>query len=68
MARRGAPIEDAASYRCAYCGEEVEIAVDPSAGSRQSYVEDCWVCCRPNVLQVSFHEDGGVTVQASAES
>lgn len=68
MARPGSPIEDAAAYHYAYCGEEVEIRVDPSAGSRQTYVEDCWVCCRPNVLHVTFHEDGGVTVRASPES
>ena len=28
--------------------------VDESDGSRQRYVEDCQVCCKPNVLRVSW--------------
>ncbi|MEC8253352.1 MAG: CPXCG motif-containing cysteine-rich protein, partial [Planctomycetota bacterium] len=26
-------------------------------GSRQSYVEDCPVCCNPNVIHVELDED-----------
>lgn len=29
-------------------------AVDESAGRRQSYVEDCQVCCKPNVLRIEY--------------
>ncbi len=43
-----------AGYQCAGCGEWNETQVDESAGSRQSYVEDCQVCCKPNVLQVGW--------------
>jgi len=32
---------------CPYCGESVEIVLDPGSGTRQEYVEDCEVCCRP---------------------
>jgi hypothetical protein len=28
--------------------------VDSSAGSKQNYIEDCQVCCKPNVLHVSW--------------
>jgi hypothetical protein len=31
-----------------------ETMVDESAGNRQSYVEDCQVRCKPNVLRVSW--------------
>jgi hypothetical protein len=41
-------------YVCAGCGEWNETTVDESAGSRQRYVEDCQVCCKPNVLRVSW--------------
>jgi hypothetical protein len=41
-------------YQCAGCGEWNTAFVDESAGSRQSYVEDCQVCCRPNVLRVEW--------------
>jgi hypothetical protein len=43
-----------AGYQCAGCGEWNETQVDDSAGRRQSYVEDCQVCCRPNVLSISY--------------
>jgi hypothetical protein len=41
-------------FQCAGCGEWNETVVDESAGSRQSYVEDCQVCCKPNVLAVAW--------------
>ena len=41
-------------YVCGFCGETVETTVDASAGGSQTYVEDCAVCCRPNVLHVSI--------------
>ena len=41
-------------YQCAGCGEWNETPVDASAGHSQSYVEDCQVCCRPNVLRISY--------------
>ncbi len=41
-------------YVCAGCGEWNETTVDESAGGRQRYVEDCHVCCKPNLLRVSW--------------
>ena len=41
-------------FQCASCGEWNATAVDESAGGRQTYVEDCQVCCRPNVLHVEY--------------
>jgi transposase-like protein len=52
---------------CPYCGEENEIEIDLSAGKRQSYVEDCQVCCRPWVVEVRVDKDGDVVVDLSAE-
>jgi len=40
---------------CPYCGETVAVDIDESGGSRQSYVEDCPVCCRP--WQVTVTQD-----------
>jgi hypothetical protein len=41
-------------FQCAACGEWNSTSVDESAGRRQSYVEDCQVCCKPNVLRVEY--------------
>lgn len=41
-------------YQCAGCGEWNTTTVDESAGHNQSYVEDCQVCCKPNLLRVSY--------------
>jgi hypothetical protein len=51
---------------CPYCGELIEVLVDPSVES-QSYIEDCQVCCRPISLMVSIDHDGIPTIQASSE-
>ncbi len=41
-------------FQCAGCGEWNTTMVDDSAGRTQSYVEDCQVCCKPNLLRVEF--------------
>ncbi len=46
------------SYVCPSCGEVIEVPLDPSAGDEQEYVEDCPVCCNPNVVHVEFFGDG----------
>jgi 5-enolpyruvylshikimate-3-phosphate synthase len=43
-----------AGFQCAGCGEWNVTAVDASAGHHQSYIEDCQVCCKPNVLRVEY--------------
>ena len=47
---------------CPYCGEPVEVLVDEDGGRRQSYVEDCPVCCRPWQVDVVQDADGAWTV------
>lgn len=49
-------VQDETSYICDACGEEVVIAVDHSVGSSQEFVEDCPVCCRPNVIRIEIDE------------
>jgi hypothetical protein len=55
------------TYCCDSCGEEIVIPIDLSAGKRQEYVEDCPVCCRPNVIHLEFEENGEVRVWAEKE-
>ena len=43
-----------AGFQCAGCGEWNETTVDEFAGRRQAYVEDCQVCCKPNLLHVEY--------------
>jgi hypothetical protein len=56
-----------ATYICDACGEEIVVPLDPSAGEEQEYVEDCPVCCRPNVIHVMIEPDGEVRVWAEGE-
>jgi len=58
-----------AGFQCAGCGEWIETVVDESAGSHQSYVEDCQVCCKPNVLRIEWDRSAGeYTIVAELES
>jgi transposase-like protein len=43
---------------CPYCGEESELDVDEGGGSRQSYVQDCPVCCQPWQVEVTRDREG----------
>ena len=55
------------SYLCDSCGEEIVIPLDISQGPDQEYVEDCPVCCRPNIIHVRIDDDGNATVWAMPE-
>jgi hypothetical protein len=60
-------MHDEIIYICESCGEEIVIPVDISAGSEQQYVEDCPVCCCPNVVHIEMDNEGGLRVWAEAE-
>ncbi|MGH7472136.1 MAG: CPXCG motif-containing cysteine-rich protein [Longimicrobiales bacterium] len=47
-----------AGANCPYCGEWVEILLDPGGGADQEYVEDCEVCCRPWRVLLRYDEGG----------
>lgn len=55
-----------AGVTCPYCGESVVIALDPGSGTRQQYVEDCEVCCRPWQVTVAYTADGSAVVDVEA--
>ena len=51
-------MDEEGTYLCDSCGEEIVIPLDPAAGSRQDYTEDCPVCCHASVIHVDWDEDG----------
>lgn len=55
------------TYLCDHCGEEIVVPVDHSAGSSQEYVEDCPVCCSPNIIHVEIDDEGDARVWSVAE-
>jgi hypothetical protein len=62
-------VQTTADYYCAFCGECSTTFVDISAGLAQSYVEDCQVCCRPNILYVRFDDETlDVSIETEPES
>ena len=42
---------------CPYCGEPIHILLDPSDVGDE-YIEDCQVCCRPIVMNVTEDVEG----------
>ena len=46
-------------WSCACCGEINEVLIERPAGERQEFVEDCPVCCRPNVITAVYNEYRG---------
>jgi hypothetical protein len=50
---------------CPYCGEQLEIYVEPDA--RGSFVQDCEVCCNPWRVEVSGRDDRRVVRVSRAD-
>jgi transcription elongation factor Elf1 len=63
----GSRLADEASYVCDACGESIVVPIDLSAGASQRYVEDCPVCCHPNVITVEVDEDGSARAWSEPE-
>ncbi len=59
-------VEVEATVVCPYCGESVEIGLDPGSGNAQDYVEDCQVCCQPWRVTVHYDEEGRADVSLTA--
>ena len=63
--RRSVPLESDAAYTCPRCSELNYVAVDPSGGRRQKFVEDCPVCCNPIEFAVTFDHEGDAIVESA---
>ncbi|MBU2995420.1 CPXCG motif-containing cysteine-rich protein [Cellulophaga baltica] len=42
-------------FQCPYCWEEISMLLDVSV-TRQTYIEDCEVCCNPIELTLEFSD------------
>ena len=51
---------------CPYCGEEIELLIDASAGD-QDYIEDCQVCCKPINVSIRFDSEGDASVSVRSD-
>jgi hypothetical protein len=61
------PLREQAAYDCDWCSERIVVPLDLSAGSSQEYVEDCPVCCRPNIVRVEVDDEGTPRIGATRE-
>lgn len=43
-------------FVCPYCGEQISMVLDTSV-VRQTYIEDCEVCCRPIEVRYTVEDD-----------
>ncbi len=42
-------------FLCAACGEENEVFLDPQEGNEFELVQDCQICCQPNVIRARYN-------------
>ena len=49
---------DFVPVQCPYCGEPAELDVQDDGWSRQSYVQDCLVCCQLWQVELTRDRDG----------
>ena len=54
-------------YACGYCGESNEILIEESIDGKYEVVEDCFVCCRPNIVHL-VRQEGRWDCRATPEN
>lgn len=52
---------------CPYCGEAIEVLIDPEEAGQQ-YIEDCQVCCKPIIFDVTVDAMGHLSVSVRDEN
>ena len=52
-------------FACPYCSEEISMVLDTSV-ARQTYIEDCEVCCRPIEVRYTVEDDEVSDFEATA--
>lgn len=50
-------------FQCPYCLEEISMLIDYSV-SKQSYIEDCEICCNPIQITISIQNNEISSFQA----
>jgi len=50
-------------FQCPYCWEQISMLLDTSV-SRQTYVEDCEICCNPIEVTAGFEDNELVLFEA----
>jgi len=66
--RRKTDANASTTFACPHCGEMVSSWPDLGGGERQTYIEDCPVCCRPNSITATLDESGrDFTLEVVAE-
>lgn len=50
---------------CPYCWETFSIFIEPSVEAGESYIEDCYVCCRPIEIFITHHSQNSVEIRLS---
>ena len=50
-------------FNCPYCGAEISFILDTSI-AKQSYIEDCEVCCNPISVKFDMEESQVIFFEA----
>jgi Cysteine-rich CPXCG len=56
---------DTIEVQCPYCGERVEISLEPDVWG--TMVQDCEVCCNPWLVRVTRASDGAAVSVSRAD-
>lgn len=52
---------------CPYCGESIAVLLDPQEAGQQ-YIEDCQVCCKPILFNLTVDAMGYLSVSVRDEN
>ena len=61
------PLLQEFSIGCPYCGEQIEVLIDPEEIGDE-YLEDCQVCCKPITFLVTADHMGELVVSVRDEN
>lgn len=54
------------NVECPYCGNMIELTVERTI-AKQSYVDECQICCRTMQLEVEADEDAELSITVHRE-
>ncbi len=61
-------LEEDHFFNCPYCMEQICVSVDRAGGRKQSFTQDCEVCCQPIAFELEIDNEGVLIFRVRTES
>jgi len=61
-------LEEDYFFQCPYCSADIWVKIDQTGGRKQTFMQDCEVCCQPIDIRLTVGQEGVEAFNAEREA